>query len=59
MKYYTTTQAAKYLGYHKDSIRNMIRNQLIEAEKFGRDWFIPEHALKKYKPIIKKKPGHS
>lgn len=46
----TTTEAAKYLGYHSDSVCNLcIDGKLSGAFKFGKVWAIPKESVYKYK----------
>lgn len=46
----TTTEAAKYLGYHSDSVCNLcINGKLSGAFKFGKSWAIPKQSVYKYK----------
>ncbi len=44
----TTTQAAELSGYHRDHIRRLIRNDEIEAKKWGRDWMVNRKSLIDY-----------
>lgn len=46
----TTTEAAKFLGYHSDSVCNLcINGKLPGAFKFGKSWAIPKESVYKYK----------
>ena len=49
-EYMTTTEAAKYLGYHSDSVCNLcINGKLSGATKFGKSWAIPRKSVEGYK----------
>ena len=47
--YMTTKEAAKFLGYHSDSVCNLcIKGKLPGATKFGKSWAIPRKAVEGY-----------
>jgi excisionase family DNA binding protein len=52
--FYTTTQAAQYLGISVRRVRKLCETGKLRAEKFGKSWLIPKTALGIYKPG---KPG--
>src|SRR3989344_1823645 len=50
MRYYSTKDLAKILGYNDDSyIRRIIAKGKIKAEKRGRDWFVSEEEGSNYR----------
>lgn len=56
-KLYTTESAATYLGVTPARVRQLILEDRIESEKYGRDHLIPEAALQNYETSGKKKVG--
>lgn len=46
--FYTTTEAAKRLGYTIQHVRLLIRQNRLQGVRMGRDWFITEDVLSKY-----------
>lgn len=55
-RFYTPREAAEYLGFAEDTIRQYIKRGLIHAEKFGTTWAVSESECKRYKKE-KRKPG--
>ena len=47
----TTIQAAEFLGVTPLRVRHFIWEKRLPAEKHGRDYFIKEQDLKKFKSI--------
>jgi site-specific DNA-methyltransferase (adenine-specific) len=47
-KLYTTETAATYLGVTPARVRQLILEERIESEKYGRDHLISEEALRIY-----------
>lgn len=41
----TTAEAAELTGYNLEYIRQMIRRQVIVAEKKGRDWWVDRASI--------------
>jgi len=56
-KYYTTEDAAKYLGVTPARIRQFIAEERLESEKYGRDHMIKESDLANFAKYGKKKRG--
>lgn len=53
IKMYSTTEAAKILGYTNDSyIRKLIRIGKIEATKVGKTWVIPQTEINRRQAFI-------
>lgn len=48
LRYITTQQAAKELGYTLQHVRLLIRQGKIHAVKLGRDWVIQPNELKRF-----------
>jgi excisionase family DNA binding protein len=44
-----TAEAARLIGCHRDSIRHMINQGRLKAQKVGRDWLIEEADLETVK----------
>ena len=44
--YYTTGEAATFLGFSTDHVRNLINKGKIKAEKMGRNWIINKKDIK-------------
>lgn len=49
-KYLTTIEAAARLGVTRQFVARLCTEGKLAGERFGRDWFIPESALRKYRP---------
>lgn len=49
MAIYNTKKAAEIKGVSERRIRQMIQDEIIKAEKIGRDWIIEETELEKVK----------
>ena len=45
----TIKEAAPLMGYSPDYIRVKIHRGLIPAQKRGRDWFLTDYVIEKYK----------
>lgn len=56
-KLFTTETAATYLGVTPARVRQLILEERLESEKYGRDHLISEDALKAYELNGKKKGG--
>ena len=56
-KYFTTDEAATYLGVTASRIRQYIAEERLPSEKFGRDHMIKEHDLEYFAHNGKKKRG--
>ena len=56
-KYYTTDDAAKFLGVTPSRIRQFIAEERLDSEKYGRDHLIKENTLAKFAKSGKKKRG--
>ena len=49
-EYMTTEEAAKILGFHVQSIRNMIRTNKLEGLKIGgKTWLVSKISVEKYR----------
>lgn len=48
-EFMTTDEAAKALGFHVQSIRNMIRTKKLEGRKIGgKTWLVTKKSVKDY-----------
>lgn len=47
-EFYTTTEAAEYLGFAEDTIRRYIYRGLISAEKVGAQYLISREECDRY-----------
>lgn len=56
-KLYTTETAAEYLGVTPSRVRQLILEERLESDKYGRDHLIIENSLKCYATSGKRKPG--
>jgi site-specific DNA-methyltransferase (adenine-specific) len=56
-KYFTTDEAATYLGVSTSRIRQYIAEQRLPSEKYGRDHMIKERDLANFSNSGKKKRG--
>jgi site-specific DNA-methyltransferase (cytosine-N4-specific) len=56
-KYFTTEEAAKYLGVSSSRIRQFIIGERLESVKYGRDHLIQEVELERFAKNGKKKRG--
>lgn len=56
-KLYTTETAATYLGVTPARVRQLILEERLESEKYGRDHLIPEASLQSYETSGKRKVG--
>ena len=56
-KFYTTAAAAEYLGVSAARIRQLIMEDRLKSEKYGRDHLIREAELRAYAMTGKRKPG--
>jgi len=56
-KYFTTEDAAKYLGVTPSRVRQFIAEERLESEKYGRDHMIKESDLDKFAKYGNKKRG--
>ncbi len=56
-KYFTTEDAAKYLGVTPSRVRQFIAEERLESEKYGRDHMIKESELASFAKYGKKKRG--
>ena len=54
---YTTESAAKYLGVTPSRVRQLILEDRLTSEKYGRDHLIHEAELERYLKDGKRKPG--
>jgi excisionase family DNA binding protein len=55
-KYLTTRQAAERLGVSEQAVRDLIRRQVLQAEKFGAMWVIHEEIINAFKPRKRGRP---
>jgi site-specific DNA-methyltransferase (cytosine-N4-specific) len=56
-KFYTTENAAEYLGVTPARVRQLIMEGRLKSQKYGRDHLIQEVDLQGYTAGGKKKPG--
>jgi len=56
-KYFTTEDAAKYLGVTPSRVRQYIAEERLVSEKYGRDHMIKEDTLSEFAKHGKKKRG--
>lgn len=56
-KYFTTEEAARYLGVSSSRIRQFIIEERLESVKYGRDHLIQEADLERFAKDGKKKTG--
>ena len=56
-KYFTTSDAAQYLGVTPSRVRQYIVEERLESEKYGRDHMIEENTLAEFARHGKKKRG--
>ncbi len=56
-KFYTTESAAEYLGVTQSRVRQLILEERLESEKYGRDHLIKEEYLARYQAHGKKRQG--
>lgn len=56
-KYFTTEDAARYLGVTPSRVRQFIAEDRLESEKYGRDHMIKEDNLANFAKYGKKKRG--
>ena len=47
-EFMTTQQAAKKLGFHVKSIPKMVRDNILEGTRFGRDWLVSRKSVDNY-----------
>jgi excisionase family DNA binding protein len=55
-EFMTTEEAAKKLGFHVKSIPKMLRDEILEGERFGRAWLVSRKSVDEY---LKKTKGMS
>jgi excisionase family DNA binding protein len=56
--YLTVEEVAEILGYHSESVRRIIREGKLGADKKSRVWLIPREALKEYQKTLAGKSKH-
>lgn len=56
-KLFTTESAASYLGVTPARVRQLILEERLSSEKYGRDHLISEDALRQYEKNGRKKVG--
>ena len=56
-KFYTTESAATYLGVTPARVRQLILEERLPSEKYGRDHLISEDALRQFEKNGRKKVG--
>lgn len=47
-EFMTTKEAAEILGFHVRSIPKMLRDNILEGERFGRDWLVSRKSVQEY-----------
>lgn len=47
-EFMTTKEAAERLGFHVRSIPKMLRDNILEGERFGRDWLVSRKSVQEY-----------
>jgi excisionase family DNA binding protein len=52
----TTKDAAERLGIKPRSVARLIQRKIMKAEKRGRDWFVSEEEIERYKR--ERRPAH-
>jgi excisionase family DNA binding protein len=55
-EFMTTQEAADKLGFHVRSIPKMVRDNILEGVRFGRDWLVSRKSVDEY---MKKTNGMS
>ncbi len=55
-EFMTTQEAADKLGFHVKSIPKMVRDNVLEGVRFGRDWLVSRKSVDEY---LKKTNGMS
>jgi excisionase family DNA binding protein len=50
--YITTEEAAEILGYHPESVRDLIRAGKLRADKKGGAWWIYRESVQEYKTEV-------
>lgn len=53
-EFMTTQEAAKKLGFHVKSIPKMVRDNILEGERFGKVWLVSRKSVDEY---LKKTKG--
>ena len=54
MSYLTLTEAAARLGLAASTLRWQIANGKLKAKKLGRDWFVTEREVERYRVASKR-----
>jgi excisionase family DNA binding protein len=57
-EYLTTDEVAEELGYHVESVRRIIRERKLDAEKIKGVWLIRRRSLEAYKQATEGKSKH-
>ena len=47
-EFMTTKEAAEKLGFHVKSIPKMLRDNILEGERFGRAWLVSRKSVDEY-----------
>jgi len=47
-EFMTTQEAALKLGFHVRSIPKMLRDKILDGERFGRDWLVSRKSVQEY-----------
>ena len=55
-EFMTTQEAAEALGFHVKSIPKMLRDKILEGERFGKSWLVSRKSVEEY---LKKTKGMS